>query len=202
MAATRVRWWRWRRNSLRRRSDVFEACAGVAATCAIVLGAPAAGLTAGQAVDRSLQDTVRAEHAARTQVGAVVIKAGPREAPDPDPESGRVREERRDAVVRWTAPDGRVHTAQVRVAADHGKGDRITMWTDRSGAVPVPAPLDSRSAATHAMLAGIGTFLAACVVGLMARQVLMWQLMRRRLAEWEREWAAAGQSWGRAGAGG
>ncbi|MFF3251731.1 hypothetical protein ACFYWP_12150 [Actinacidiphila glaucinigra] len=202
MAATHVRWWRWRKNSLRRRSDVFEACAGVAAGCAIVLGAPAAGLTAGLAVDHSLQHTVSVQHADRTQVAAVVLKAGPREAADPDPESGRVREERRDALVRWTAPDGHVHTAQVRVGAAHDKGDHVAMWTDKSGAVPAPAPLDSRSATTHAMLAGIGTFLAAGVLGLMGRQVLMWQLMRRRLAEWEREWAAAGQSWGRAGAGG
>ncbi|MGW3245713.1 Rv1733c family protein [Streptomyces sp. NPDC001070] len=202
MAARRVRWWRWRRNSLRRRSDVFEACAGLAATCVIVLGAPAAGLTAGQAVDNALQHTVRVEHAARTQVRALVVKAGPREAADTDPESGRVREERRNAVVRWNAPDGHAHTAHVRVAADRGQGDHITLWTDKAGAVPVAAPLDARSATTHATLAGVGTFLAAIVVGLMGRQVLMWQLMRRRLAEWEREWAAAGQNWGRAGAGG
>ncbi|MDX3236846.1 hypothetical protein PV392_14400 [Streptomyces sp. ME03-5709C] len=202
MTPTHVRWWRWRKNSLRRRSDVFEACAGVAAGCALVLGAPAAGLTTGLAVNHSLQNTVRVEHANRNQVGAVVLKAGPREAADPDPESGRVREERRDAVVRWTAPDGKVHTAQVRVDAVHDKGDPVTVWTDTSGAVLVPAPLDARSATTHAMLAGIGSFLAAGALGLLGRQVLMWQLMRRRLAEWEREWAAAGQSWGRAGAGG
>ncbi|WP_431952714.1 Rv1733c family protein [Actinacidiphila sp. bgisy167] len=202
MAATHVRWWRWRKNSLRRRSDVFEGFASVVAGCAIVLGAPAAGLTAGLAVDRSLQHTVRVEQANRTQVGAVVIQAGPREAADPDPESGRVREAHRDAVVRWTAPDGHVHTAQVRVDAARDKGDRVTMWTDKSGVVPMPAPLDAHSAATHAMLAGIGTFFATCVLGVMGRQLLMWQLMRRRLAEWEREWAAAGQSWGRAGAGG
>jgi hypothetical protein len=38
------------------------------------------------------------------------------------------------------------------------------------------------------------------VLLLVGRQLLMWQLMRRRLAEWEREWEAAGQDWGRAGA--
>ncbi|MDX3077075.1 hypothetical protein [Streptomyces sp. MI02-7b] len=194
--------WRWRRNPLRRRSDVFEAWAGLTTACVIALGAPAAGWAAGATVGSTLRETVRAEHAQRTQRPAVVLRAGPREVSDSDPETGQVREERRLAVVRWTADDGRSHTANVLISADRGKGDRISLWTDRAGRAPAPAPLDPGTADTHATLAGIGTFLAACVLGLMARQSLMWHLMRRRLAEWEREWAAAGQSWGRAGAGG
>lgn len=194
--------WRWRRNALRRRSDLFEAWAALTTACVIGLGAPAAGWAAGAAVGSSLRNTVRAEHAQRTQLPAVVLTVGPRAVSDSDPESGQVREERRPAVVRWTAADGRAHTAHVLISADRGKGDRIALWTDRAGQAPAPAPLDAGTADTHATLAGIGTFIAACVLGLMGRQVLMWHLMRRRLAEWEREWAAAGQSWGRAGAGG
>jgi hypothetical protein len=45
----------------------------------------------------------------------------------------------------------------------------------------------------------MGAFVVATVLLLVARQMLLWQLMRRRLAEWEREWEAAGQDWGRAG---
>jgi hypothetical protein len=56
------------------------------------------------------------------------------------------------------------------------------------------------TASTHAVLAGMGASLGAGVLLLVGRQLLMWQLMRRRLAEWEREWEAAGQDWGRAGA--
>ncbi|MFJ4850125.1 MULTISPECIES: hypothetical protein [unclassified Streptomyces] len=194
--------WRWRRNPLRRRSDVFESWAALASACVIALGAPAAGWAAGAAVGSTLRDTVRSERAQRTQLPAVVLRAGPRAVSDSDPESGQVREERRPAVVRWTAADGRARTAHVLIAADRGKGDRITLWTDRAGRAPAPAPLDAGTADTHATLAGIGTFIAACVLGLMARQALLWHLMRRRLVEWEREWAAAGQSWGRAGAGG
>ncbi|MEU6345312.1 hypothetical protein ABZ883_30670 [Streptomyces sp. NPDC046977] len=194
--------WRWRRNPLRRRSDVVEAWAALASACVIALGAPAAGWAAGTAVGSTLRDTVRSERAQRTQLPAVVLRAGPRAVSDSDPESGQVREERRPAVVRWTAADGRARTAHVLIAADRGKGDRITLWTDRAGRAPAQAPLDAGTADTHATLAGIGTFIAACVLGLMARQALLWHLMRRRLAEWEREWAAAGQSWGRAGAGG
>ncbi|MFD3451187.1 hypothetical protein ACFWVC_03325 [Streptomyces sp. NPDC058691] len=194
--------WRWRHNPLRRRSDVFEAWIGLATTCVIALGAPAAGWATGAAVGSTLRHTVSVEHAQRTQLPAVVLKADPREVPDSDPESGQVHEESRPAVVRWTASDGRARTANVLIPADRGNGDRITLWTDRAGQAPVPAPLDAGTADTHALLAGIGTFLAASVLGLMGRQALMWHLMRRRLAEWEREWAAAGQSWGRAGAGG
>jgi hypothetical protein len=62
----------------------------------------------------------------------------------------------------------------------------------------MPPPLDAMTARTHAALAGMGAFVATGVLLLVGRQMLMWQLMRRRLAEWEREWAEAGQDWGRA----
>lgn len=192
-----VRWWRWRHNPLRRRSDVLESWAGLIAAAVIALGAPAAGWGTGVLVDGALQRTVRVQHSQRALVPALVLRAGPREIAEMDPDSGQVREERRTATARWTAPDGTTITGTVHIPVADGKGDTVRIWTGRHGEV-VPAPLDFMTARTHALLAGTGAFLAAGVLLLVGRQVLMWQLMRRRLVEWEREWAAAGQDWGRA----
>lgn len=196
---TKVRLWRWRRSPLRRRSDLLEAWIGLLAAIVVVLGAAGAGWVAGMIVDSSLQQTVKAQHAERTLVPAKVLKAGPREISETDPDSGHVQVERRTAVARWTAPDGTSVTGTVHIPVDKGKGDTVQVWTDRQGRV-VPAPLDSMTAQTHAVLAGMGAALGAGVLLLVGRQLLMWQLMRRRLAEWDREWEAAGQDWGRAGA--
>ena len=40
--------WRWRRNPLRRRSDLVEAWAGLATAVAVGVGAPLAGCSAGR----------------------------------------------------------------------------------------------------------------------------------------------------------
>jgi hypothetical protein len=197
----RLRLWRWRRNPLRRRSDVTEAWAGLLTAVVIAVGAPSAGWATGTAVNDALQQTVRAEHAERAYVPAVVLKAGPREIADTDPESGTIRAERRTATARWTGPDGKQHTGTVHIAVSQGKGDRIHVWTDSRGRATTP-PLEAAAATAHAAMAGLGTALLALVLGTIGRQVLMWQLLRRRLAEWGREWAAAGQDWGRADAGG
>jgi hypothetical protein len=197
--STKVRLWRWRRSPLRRRSDLLEAWIGLLTVIFVVLGAPGAGWATGLVVDGALERTVKAQHAERTLVPATVLKAGPREISETDPDSGHVQEERRTAVARWTAPNGTSVTGTVHIPVDKGKGDTVRLWTDRKGRV-VPPPLDSMTASTHAVLAGMGASLAAGVLLLVGRQLLMWQLMRRRLAEWEREWEAAGQDWGRAGA--
>ncbi|MDX6332272.1 MAG: hypothetical protein QOI83_4655 [Streptomycetaceae bacterium] len=197
----RSRFWRWRRNPLRRRSDLAEAWAGLLAAVVIAVGAPAAGWATGAAVTGALQRTVRAQRTERAYVPAVVLKAGPREVTGTDPESGTLREEGRAATARWTGPDGKQHSGTVRIAVDQAKGDRIYVWTDPHGDATTP-PLDAATATAHAAMAGLGTALLALVLGTIGRQTLMWQLLRRRLAEWEREWAAAGQDWGRADAGG
>ncbi|MDX6315196.1 MAG: hypothetical protein QOF84_4959 [Streptomyces sp.] len=195
---TRVRLWRWRRNPLRRRSDVLETWVALIAAIVIALGAPAAGWATGSLVNGALQHTVRAQRSERSVVPALVLKAGPREIAQTDPDSGQVRQERRSAVARWTAPDGTKVTGPVHIPVSMGKGDTVRIWTDRQGRV-MPAPLDPAAAATHAVLAGMGAFVAASVLLMMGRYMLLWQLMRRRLADWEREWEAAGQDWGRAG---
>ncbi|WP_329181281.1 Rv1733c family protein [Streptomyces sp. NBC_01477] len=202
------RGWRWRRNPLRRRSDVVEAWLGVV-TILLFCVAPLAGWWAGQSVDRTLQRVARTQRTERTLVAAAVVQspaasdatAAPGAAKAAAAAAGADSDPRRGDVLRWIAPDHSLHTAKVPVGLEVWRGNEMLLWTDSTG-VLVPPPLDNATATTHAVLAGLATGSAAGGVLLVSRQVLMWRLMRRRMDSWEREWARVGQDWGRAGAGG
>ncbi|MDJ0342875.1 hypothetical protein QMK19_24030 [Streptomyces sp. H10-C2] len=198
---SKVRLWRWRRNPLRRRSDLAEAWIGLATVILLLCAVAAAGWLTGQATNRGLQRTVRHQLAERGLVPAAVLGTAPRSAAGADADSGRGRDRRHGAVLSWTAPDGSARSGTVRVEAQQRVGGRLHIWTDRSGQ-PVDPPLDHATAAAHAALAGFGSAAVAGVGVVAARQLLLRRLMRRRLLEWEREWARVGQDWGRAGAGG
>jgi len=104
-------------------------------------------------------------------------------------------------VLHWTAPDHSEHTETVPVDLEVWQNGKVLLWIDHSGRL-VPPPLDSTTATTHAVLAGAAAATSAAGLLVLTRQMLLWRLMRRRLASWEREWARVGQHWGRMGAGG
>ncbi|WUH95049.1 hypothetical protein OG900_36120 [Streptomyces sp. NBC_00433] len=204
------RGWRWRRNPLRRRSDVVEAWLGVV-TVLLLCAVPLLGWWAGQSVDRTLQRVARTQRAERTLVPAMVVEspAAPGATAAPGAEkaaaavaaAGTDNDPRHGDMLRWVAPDRSVRTAKVPVGLEVWRDDQLLLWTDRTG-VLVPPPLDDATASTHAVLAGLATGSAAAGTLVMVRQLLVWRLMRRRMDSWERDWARVGQDWGRAGAGG
>lgn len=196
--------WRWRRNGLRRRSDIVEAWLGVGAVL-LLCAVPLVGWWADRSVDRALQRVARVQRAERSLVPATVVRGSAAPGDDAGSDAARAAAAAEGKLtsdkLRWTAPDRSAHTADVPVSLEVWHGDRLLLWTDRQGAL-VPPPLDDATAATHAALAGVTTGFAAAGTVLMSRQLLLWRLMRRRLDSWEREWARVGQDWGRAGAGG
>jgi hypothetical protein len=185
--------WRWRRNPLRRGTDVAEAWLRLATTLLLCL-VPLLGWRAGQSVDRTLQGLVRTQHAERTLVTATVMPTNGHGARAQGSAAA-------DDVLRWTAPDHTVHTETVSAELEVWSGSKVMLWTDRHGTL-VPPPLDRATAATHSVLAGIAAAMAAGGALLICHSILMWRLMVRRIDFWEREWARVGQDWGRAGAGG
>ncbi|WP_037914852.1 Rv1733c family protein [Actinacidiphila yeochonensis] len=198
------RGWRWRRNALRRPTDVVEAWLVLVSAVLLCL-TPLLGWWAGQSADRALRQTVRAQHAQRALVPATVesgakgvVVARTAEGARNDPRAGLSGH---GDVLRWTAPNGSTHTAAVSSDLEVWQRGGVRLWVDRRGDL-VPVPLDPVTADTRAVLTG--TAAASTVAGLIVitRQVAMWRLMRRRMASWEREWARVGQNWGRAGAGG
>ncbi|GAA1888824.1 Rv1733c family protein [Streptantibioticus ferralitis] len=193
--------WRWRRNQLRRRSDVIEAWASLVTVGLVVIGAPVAGLAAGKSVGSDLQRTMQRQRAERHRTTARVINIDRHPAPVADSEAAHGQDGTRVALVRWRTPDGSSRTGVVRIEARHAVGDPLAVWTDRRGRL-TERPLDASTATTNAVAAGFGVGGAAAALACGARQLLGWRIMRRRLADWAREWARVSEDWGRAGAGG
>ncbi|MFE3766246.1 hypothetical protein ACFXPI_31330 [Streptomyces sp. NPDC059104] len=195
--------WRWRRNPLRRPTDLFEAWVAFAALVCVLLVAPALGCAAGLKVDGTLQRAAREQRHERYLVPAVVV----RPTPDPvagsatDPGAGRQAPERTRIVASWTAPDGSSHEGMVPAAEEPPlPGDRFRIWTDIRGRL-VGQPLDPSAASFHAGVAGLAAALTAAALAETLRRLVVRRLMHRRYTRLDRAWAAAGPDWGRAGAG-
>ncbi|MFD6892580.1 hypothetical protein [Streptomyces sp. NPDC059957] len=195
--------WRWRRNPLRRQTDLFEAWVAFAALLCVLLVAPAVGWAAGLRVDGTLQRAAREQRVERHLVPAVVV----RPTPDPvlgaaaDPAAQRQTPQRTQIVASWTAPDGTNHQGTVPAAEEPPRaGDRFRIWTDAHGRL-VGQPLDPSSASFHAGVAGLAAALGIAALVETLRRLVVRRLMHRRYIRLDRAWAAAGPDWGRAGAG-
>ncbi|MEU9351300.1 hypothetical protein AB0D65_09815 [Streptomyces griseoloalbus] len=185
----RVRLWRWRRNPLRRRSDLVEAWLLLATlVLALLLGA-FSGLVAAGAVDGSLAE--RRERA-RT-VPAVVAEDAARTLSAPVTENG-------DggvwAKVRWTAPDGTGRTGRAEVEPGSKAGTEVTVWTDPVGRL-VSAPPEGAEASFQIVMAGLTVAVAAGGSVLLGGWLVGARMRRRRLAEWETEWRQVEPTWRR-----
>ncbi|MER7481227.1 hypothetical protein ABTX60_26905 [Streptomyces sp. NPDC126510] len=193
--------WRWRRNPLCRATDLAEAWVALAALLLILLVAPVAGSLVGGSAQDALQRSVRAQHDARHLVTATVVRKLDRSPLDSDPETSSGRDLRNRVLADWTAPDGTAHQGPVLAGLkDPQQGDRFRIWTDRHGRM-VPRPLDSATASTHALLAGVGTALATGGLIEGCRRLIVWRMARRRYARWDQAWDRAGPDWGRTGTG-
>ncbi|MFG2295787.1 hypothetical protein [Streptomyces sp. NPDC048603] len=66
--------WRWRRNPLRRRTDLIEAWAALTTLVCLLVVAPAIGWLSGLSVDATLQRAAREQRQERHLVPAVVVR--------------------------------------------------------------------------------------------------------------------------------
>lgn len=183
----KVRLRRWRRNPLRRRSDRAEAWIVLAGWILALLGGLWAGRATAQAVDHSLASRRAEVHAAV----ATLLEDAPR-SPPPD-ESG-ISGDTVWAKVSWRAADGSTHQGRAKVGARTPAGTRVTVWTDLTGGLASKPPTATEAefqAALGGALVALGTGGAVLVAGRLARG----RLRRRRLAEWDAEWARIGPQW-------
>ncbi len=196
--------WRWRRNPLRRPTDLFEAWVAFAALVCVLLVAPTVGCVAGLRVDGTLQQAAREQQQERYLVPAVVVR--PAVEPPPagagaDPSAQRQAPQRTQIVASWTAPDGSSHQGTVPAAEEPPQtGDRFRIWTDLRGRL-VGRPLDPSIASVHAAVAGLAAAIGAAALVETVRRLVVRRLMHQRYRRLDRAWAAAGPDWGRAGAG-
>ncbi|MCF4136589.1 hypothetical protein L1856_06370 [Streptomyces sp. Tue 6430] len=193
--------WRWRRNPLRRTTDLVEAWVALTALLLMLLVAPVVGSLVGAVAQDALQRTVRDQRLSRHQVPATVVRELGGSMPESEPESVSGRDGRTRVVADWTAPDGTPHhgTVLAGLTSAH-RGDRFFLWIDTRGR-PVGRPLDSATATTHAVLAGCGAALLTAGIVEALRRLAVRQLVRRRYARWDQAWDRAGPDWGRTGAG-
>ncbi|WP_320773293.1 hypothetical protein [Streptomyces sp. CRN 30] len=193
--------WRWRHNPLRRTTDLAEAWVALVALLLIVCVAPVVGVVAGAAAEDALQRSVHDQREARHRVTATVVRELDRSAPAVDPEAASAGDLRSRVLAEWTAPDGSARHGPVLAGLDTPRpGDRFGMWTDDHGRT-VGRPLDAATAATHAVLAGIGAGLLTAALAEGARRVVVWRLVRRRYALLDQAWDRTGPDWGRTGTG-
>ncbi|MFB7504842.1 Rv1733c family protein [Streptomyces broussonetiae] len=182
-----VRLWRWRRNPLRRHSDVVEAWI-VLATWICVL---ACGTLAGAVAARATGSAFAARQARVHAVSAVLTdNAAKTPLAGSGYDDGRVW-----AAVRWTAADGTVHTGQVKVFPGAPAGSRITVWTDHADHV-VSEPVTGAVATLQAVTTGVLVAPLAGAAVWAAGWVVRTRRIQRRLAEWDEEWKQVGPRWG------
>lgn len=182
---------RWRRNPLRRRSDLVRAWIALAAVTAILGAVPVAAVAVGRAAHGSLSAAADTRAASLHLVTAVVERDAPRH---PEPGSDEADLARYPAPVRWTGPDGRVHRGETEVPAGVSAGTTVALWCDDRGrAVRAPmSPEEVRNRSVGwAAVAGVSVAVAGAVVYAVVGRFLD----RRRLAEWDAAWAAAAPRW-------
>ncbi|WP_030616009.1 hypothetical protein [Streptomyces fulvoviolaceus] len=178
--------WRWRRNPLKRRADTVEAWVVLGAWALTVL----AGVLAGLAVNGSVERQLARERVEWHPVVAHLTEAAPGTA-----EAGTSSGDRVWARVSWSGADGSTHTGQVRVGPGSTLGTPVTVWTDREGRM-VTQPATEAQARVRAALIGGLVGLSAAVVPFVGGRVLCGRLERRRVDQWDTEWARFGPLWG------
>ncbi|MGX4693925.1 Rv1733c family protein [Streptomyces sp. JNUCC 63] len=177
--------WRWRRNPLRRTSDAVEAWILLVAWILAVAGGVLAGVLTAGAMQRSA-DRVRAE---TRPLPAVLTQDATHGATRPT--SGALMW----GTVRWTGPDGSVHTGRTRVPASATPGTHVTVWTNGHGVLTSP-PASRADSAFQSTLGGLwaGTAAAGVVIG--GAKLVRSRLDRRRFDQWDKEWARVDTPWG------
>jgi len=189
---TRLRGWRWRRNPLRRRSDVIEAWTALMVAVLLFAGAPLAGALAGWWAHDEARGVAAAERADHHRVRAEVVG----KTPDmlPTVEGGRQHSYR--VEVRWTDPVSGPHTTTARVPAGTRHGDTVDVWFDQRGRTVGPPPGDT-AIWQHTMTIGMTAAGGAVGLVLLANAVVRHVSTGHRLGEWEREWARTEPEWTR-----
>lgn len=193
--------WRWRHNPLRRTTDLAEAWLALGALLLILVAAPLVGVLIGGLAQDALQQSVREQRLDRHPVVATVVKKADRTPLDPDPETSSGRDSHTRVIADWKAPDGTTQRDTVMAALNSPqRGDHFTVWTDLHGRM-VGRPLDTATAATHAVLAGFGTAVACAGLVEGSRRLVVWRMVRRRYDRLDQAWSQAGPDWGRTGTG-
>lgn len=170
-------------NPLRRTSDRFESWFRRFLMLVLLLGMPAAALTAGLTAYESSVRTGHVQGAEQHEVTARLTS------------SVRAYKEwaKLPAQVRWTDRNGNARTGTALVEPGTPKGAAVRVWVDRDGTLTDP-PGTLNAGTTGWVLGGaaaVGVVCACCAAQAGVRLVLD----RRRYAQWDAEWELVEPLW-------
>ena len=179
------KFWRWRNNPLRRRGDIVEAWGVLAVWVVMAVGGTVVALVTAHAAG----EVFARQRAERISVRAVLLADGPRSVAGIGTSSDKAA-----ARVRWTDPDGSVHTDRTLVDTGLKAGSRVVVWTDGRGEITAEPPSPAEAAVEAGVLAtGAALAFAGLVCG--AGALSRWRLERQRIEQWGREWDLVGPQW-------
>ncbi|MFC9287105.1 hypothetical protein [Streptomyces sp. NPDC057052] len=149
----------------------------------LVLGLPAAAVSAGMTAYEASMDTVRAQAAERHQVTARLTS-------DVKGDDWATR----PAQVRWTDTDGVVRTGAALVEPGTTKGAALRVWVNRDGALTGPPASELNATTSGWLVGGMAAFGVAAGSGAAWAGVRL-VLDRRRYAQWDAEWDVVEPRW-------
>jgi hypothetical protein len=180
------------RSPLRRRTDRLEALISVALLAVFLIGAPLAGASLGQWVHQGGLREQRAQQSWH-QTPAVLLATAPAV---PSTEIRLAWQNTVPVPARWLGPGGQPRSGDVSVPADSKAGHTVQIWVDSSGRVTGP-PLIGAELTRRVVGAEVLAPLALGIVLLCLACAVRWVLNRRRLRDWEADWASIGPRWTR-----
>ncbi|MDH6553974.1 hypothetical protein [Streptomyces sp. SAI-041] len=187
----RVLWWRWRRNPLRRRTDIAQAWIAVGLFLTVLAATPLATFLVGDIAYRHYEDSARHQHGTRHDTSAVLVHDAPRH---PEPGSDEAKKALYPVTVRFTDPHGRSRTAKTDVAPALAAGSTIRVWVDTEGRI-TDAPLTTRQVRDSTVGCAVLGAMAVPLLGTAAYAYVRRRLERHNLAQWDSAWARVAPRW-------
>jgi hypothetical protein len=164
-------------NPLRRRSDRWEAAAGLSALVIVLVSIPLAVL-----VSVGLwrhEGMIAAEQvASRHLISVTVVADGHQQG------WGTVS---RSVTVQWRDPQGITRTAPMVVGGGVKDGDSLPSWTDDRGGLTNP-PMNRTDVFSYAVGTGVAVVMAAMLLAVLAYGLLRRRLDAVRDRSWDESW--------------
>jgi hypothetical protein len=180
-----VRFWHWRANPLRRRSDIVEAWIVLVAGVAMAVGATLVGVLAFFQVDHTAQQQAARRHPVQAVVRQDVHNPAA-SALYVSPTGDRAR-----VPVSWQAPDGTARHGTAVVHEGTKAGEHVRVWVGPNGNL-ADQPASTVMVGVQSALAGGLAAGGVCALVLTGRHFALARLERRRSADWDRALAELG----------
>ncbi|MFI9830940.1 hypothetical protein ACIHIX_25040 [Streptomyces sp. NPDC051913] len=187
----RVLLWRWRRNPLRRRTDLAQGWIAAALLVAVLATTPVAMFLVGDAAYRHYLETARHQAATRHHTPAILVRDAPRH---PEPGSDEAKKALYPASVRFTDPHGHTRTAKADVEPALPAGSTVRVWVDNESKITDP-PMTMTQVRDHVMGYAVLAAMAVPLLGAAAYGYASRRLERHNLARWDAAWADVARRW-------